>query len=438
MKFVSLFAGIGGFDLALERAGHECVAQIEIDPACRKVLSRHWPNVPRFEDVREVDGRGLGGPVELVVGGWPCQDLSVAGLRAGLAGERSGLFSEFIRIARECSARWILGENVPGLLSSNGGRDMGTVLGAVADLGMGHAYRVLDAQFFGLAQRRKRVFVVGHLGEPWSAPVAVLLEPESCDGDPPPRREARPGVAAPLASCAPGSSGYRNDADTAVNLVSASTGTARDVAPTVSGKWAKGRGGYAGQNETENCVMVPAQDPAYALSAAPASHQSHGEAQQNYVVAYAQQGTNVVTHALGCGATGGAVTEDGTGRGVPLVASTLVSPGRQWNSAQNLPNLVTAFAAQSGGDMRGITGALPGALPGALHSSQRIAMQRGATVRRLTPLECERLQGFPDGWTEGESDSARYRMLGNSVAVPVIEWIGKRMTVVDQGTRRIE
>ena len=197
MKYGSLFSGIGGFDLGLDRAGMECVWQVEIEPKCQRVLARHWPNVNRYDDVRTFDGR-TAGPVDLICGGFPCQDVSVAGPRTGLAGERSGLFHEFMRIAREARPRWVVIENVPGLLSSGKRRDMGTVLGALADLGCGYAYRVLDAQHFGLAQRRKRVFIVGHLGEPWSAPAAVLLEPASLPGDPPTRRAEGARVAAQL------------------------------------------------------------------------------------------------------------------------------------------------------------------------------------------------------------------------------------------------
>ena len=160
LTYGSLFSGIGGIDLGLDRSGWECKWQCEIEPFCVKVLDKHWPQVKKYHDIREVKPSELE-PVDLICGGFPCQDLSVAGRRAGLAGKRSGLFYEFMRIADECAPTWVLIENVPGLLSSNGGRDMGAVLGTLGELGYGWAYRVLDAQYLGVAQRRRRVFIVG-------------------------------------------------------------------------------------------------------------------------------------------------------------------------------------------------------------------------------------------------------------------------------------
>lgn len=124
MTFGSLFSGIGGIDLGLERAGMTCAWQVEIDQNCQHVLRRHWPDADLHSDVTKVGKDGLG-TVDVICGGFPCQDLSVAGNRAGLAGERSGLFHQFMRIAGELSPTWILIENVPGLLSSNGGGGYG-------------------------------------------------------------------------------------------------------------------------------------------------------------------------------------------------------------------------------------------------------------------------------------------------------------------------
>lgn len=165
MKFVSLFAGVGGFDLGFEKAGMECVGQVEIDKHARGVLDRRWPDVPKHDDVTTAigwaDERGLVGNVDLVCGGFPCQDVSVAGKRAGLAGQRTGLFWDALTFASHVEARWVVLENVPGLLSSNNGRDFGVVLSAMADAGYSHIeWRVLDSQFFGVPQRRRRVFVV--------------------------------------------------------------------------------------------------------------------------------------------------------------------------------------------------------------------------------------------------------------------------------------
>lgn len=178
MKAVSLFAGVGGFDLALERNGVQVVASVEIDKNARKILAKQFPNSAILEDVKEVTGEQL---FELgfdsdgiIVGGFPCQDLSVAGKRAGLAGDRSGLFFEIARILEETQAKFFILENVPGLLSSNKGRDMGTVIGTLDDIGYSIAWRVLDAQYFGVPQRRKRVFIVGCLGDDWRTPAQIL------------------------------------------------------------------------------------------------------------------------------------------------------------------------------------------------------------------------------------------------------------------------
>ena len=187
MKAVSLFAGVGGFDLALERAGVPVVASVEIDKHARGVLQQQFPNTTLLEDVKDVTGNqlrelGFDGSNGIIVGGFPCQDLSVAGKRAGLAGGRSGLFWEICRILDETKAKWFVLENVPGLLSSNDGRDMGTVIQALVERGYGVAYRILDAQYFGVAQRRRRIFIVGCLGDNGRAPAEVLALIEGMRG----------------------------------------------------------------------------------------------------------------------------------------------------------------------------------------------------------------------------------------------------------------
>jgi DNA (cytosine-5)-methyltransferase 1 len=241
----SLFSGIGGLDLGLARAGHEHVFFCESDPYRRNVLRARWPGVPVYDDVRAVgrehtegaerpgmelrpgsdihrgtlgepagraatDGGGAsvdGGRWEagagLLCGGFPCQDLSVAGKRAGLEGNRSGLFFEFARIIDTLRPGWVLVENVPGLLSSNGGRDFGVVLGTLADLGYGVAWRILDSRFFGVPQRRRRVFIVGALavGDPRAAATCageILAVGQGCFRHLAPRGEMRQDVASPL------------------------------------------------------------------------------------------------------------------------------------------------------------------------------------------------------------------------------------------------
>lgn len=184
--FVSLFAGVGGFDLGFEKAGHTCVGQVEIDKNAMSVLKKHWPNVPLHDDVRTATEwakeNDLIGKVDIVCGGFPCQDVSVAGKRAGIAGARSGLFWDAIRFAQEVKAQTIVLENVPGLLSSNNGRDFGVVISAMADAGYSHIeWRVLDSQFFGVPQRRRRVFIIGSVTDRSGSP--ILIERQSVRGD---------------------------------------------------------------------------------------------------------------------------------------------------------------------------------------------------------------------------------------------------------------
>jgi len=163
---VSLFAGVGGFDLAMQRQGVRVVASVEIDKNCNQVLANHFPEATQFNDITTVKGEdlinaGFTPSAGIITGGFPCQDVSVAGRRAGLAGARSGLFWEAARIVEETQSEYFILENVPGLLSSNKGADFGVVIGTMADLGYSIGWRVLDAQYFGVPQRRKRVFIVG-------------------------------------------------------------------------------------------------------------------------------------------------------------------------------------------------------------------------------------------------------------------------------------
>lgn len=284
IQAVGLFSGIGGIELGLHRAGVDTTAMCEIDPRARTVLAHRFPGTPIFHDVREVTGdrlRDIGAVPErtILTGGFPCQDLSGAGRRAGLDhGTRSGLFWEIIRILGEFPAAWVLLENVPGLLSAvcpcpgdgscagrgpavrrgrvarcpgelhtvpggacrggcveTHGGAMGAVLGALGDLGYGFAYRVLDSQHLGVPQRRQRVYIVGRRagGPGWTAPAQVLLEPESGGGHPAAREPARQD---PPPGTAGGAAGPRR------------------VSPTVTAKWAKGTGGPAG-DEVQNLVV---------------------------------------------------------------------------------------------------------------------------------------------------------------------------------------
>jgi DNA (cytosine-5)-methyltransferase 1 len=167
MNFLSLFSGIGGLDLGLERAGMWCVGQVEIDPYCRRVLAKHWPDVPRFEDVRTFSKELISEQIDLIAGGFPCQDISIAGNRGGLAGARSGLWGQMLRLVREVGPSFVLVENVGALLIPDGSGDapIGTVLGDLASLGFDAEWSVLSACAMGAPHTRERVFIVAHAHE---------------------------------------------------------------------------------------------------------------------------------------------------------------------------------------------------------------------------------------------------------------------------------
>jgi len=196
---VSLFAGVGGFDLAMQRQGVEVVASVEIDKKAQEVLKKHFPQSTIFGDITEVTGEqliasGFTPSKGIITGGFPCQDLSVAGKRAGLAGERSGLFWEIARLVEETQTEYFIIENVPGLLSSNDGKDFGVVIGTMADLGYSLGWRVLDAQHFGVPQRRRRVFIVGRR-DPQSSVAEILFKSEGLRRDLTQGKQARQGIA---------------------------------------------------------------------------------------------------------------------------------------------------------------------------------------------------------------------------------------------------
>jgi len=384
MRFGSLFSGIGGFDRGFERIGMSCAWQVENDRSCQKVLAHHWPNVKRYGDIREVVDLE---PVDLICGGFPCQDLSVAGGRAGLAGERSGLWHEFHRILTECRPRWAVVENVPGLLSSNGGRDFAVILRGLVECGYGVAYRILDAQYFGVAQRRRRVFIVGSLGDGRVA--QALFESEGLPGHTPPRRQegtANTGLSGTLSANGGGidrPAGNANELDFCV------------AAPLRAGRARADTFGDAGnvvafQQNTRDEVRLIGGNGSHvgALSAEP------GMKQQNYIAGA------ITTHQR---------------RGNPDNQTFVVAPSLVSHHNNLDKQAYIAFDPLRAGIERTF-----------IHRTGSFG------VRRLTPVECERLQGFPDGFTDlPQSDSMRYRQLGNAVCVPVVEWIGRRLWVAE-------
>ncbi len=369
MKFGSLFSGIGGFDLAFERAGMQCAWQCEIDKNCQKLLSNKF-NARIFEDVRNIT-RNNAEPVDVICGGFPCQDVSVAGKRTGLAGERSGLWFEFQRILSELRPQWAIIENVPGLLSSARGRDFAVILQGLGELGYLTCWRVLDAQYFGVAQRRRRVFLIASLGDGRSA--EVLFEREGVRWDTTPRREVGKEVAYSLRAN-PSHSGDKGDGGINTTLVSDIT------IPLVMAH------GQANAEITED--MTPTLN---------ASHEQP-------IVILNDQGDAQMSISENVTAT---LRSQEHGH-QPVILDMQLASEAYRESGSISPTLQSRMG--TGGNNVPIVG-----------------------VRRLTPTECERLQGFPDGWTEGFADNTRYKMLGNAVAVPVVEWIGRRVVMVSEG-----
>lgn len=425
MRVVSLFAGIGGFDLGFERAGHTIVAHVEKDANCRKLLAAKWPNAVALDDVCTAGAHNLP-PCDIVTFGFPCQDLSVAGKRAGLAGSRSGLFHEAVRIINELRPAYCLFENVPGLLSSAKGRDFAVVLATLDEIGYHGAWRVLDAQWFGVAQRRRRVFgLFSRLDSGAARCAEVLSLAESLRGHPAPSREAGEGVAATLESRA-GGGGYPGTDGAcgghvvpvvAMPLMSerhgTSTGPQTQRVPVVA-HTLRGEGHDASEDGTGRGTPIVAVRTANTMA------NGHGIAED-------------VTHTLD-GANGQAVLAPMVVDAVcPFDTTQITSPTNRSNpkpgdtshplcSHANPPSIVQIQWASGGGQVENQTAQALRA--GAEHNYQ--FLRTGLRVRRLTPRECERLQGFPDDWTAGFSDSTRYRMLGNAVCVNVSEWIVRR------------
>lgn len=345
LTYGSVCSGIEAATVAWKPLGFKASFFSEIEKFPRQVLAHHYPKTPLHGDFTTIQGDEYE-PIDILVGGTPCQSFSVAGLRKGLDDPRGNLMLEFGALARRTRPAWLVWENVPGVLTSNGGRDFGSFLAMLGELGYGFAYRVLDAQYFGVPQRRKRVFVIGHLGN-WQAAAAVLFERHSLQGHSKPSREARQSATAFIET---GFADYRQ---------SDTEGTSK-----ASG------GCLGGGGETLYVADVSAP-----LAARDYKGINTDDADEKLIVVHG--------------------TQD------PCTSKT------------------TAFALgrNNGGEN---------------------VIYKNMRVRRLTPTECERLQGFPDLYADTNPngkptpDSPRYKALGNSMAVPVMAWIGKRLLEVHQ------
>ena len=440
----------------------------EIEAFPRAVLSHHYPETPLHGDFTTIRA-GEYESVDALVGGTPCQSFSVAGLRGGLADERGNLALEYLRLAERLRPSWLVWENVPGVLSSGGGRDFGAFVGGLAELGYGWAYRVLDAQYFGLAQRRKRVFVVGYLGD-WRRAAAVLFEPASLRGNPPPSRATGKGTSAPVAGSLNSSirrgtggahetdflnvanplgshkeGGWRGDLDNDTFVTRAirprnlgSGGAERDGADNLVAMSLDAHGGSGRMDgESETFVCFDSKDGTLGEEGISSALTTNGDERHC-------GGRLAIAHSLR--GDGFDASEDGTGRGTPLVFNHKASAHQSMNPGPISPGLdigksdglCVAFQTSQSGVRGHETHATLDANNGSRRHNGAIV---GSAVRRLTPEECEKLQGFPPGYTlipyrgKPASDGPRYRALGNSMAVPVMAWIGKRMAAQSKQTR---
>lgn len=443
LTFASVCSGIEAASCAWHPLGWQAEFFAEIDRFPCAVLERRWPGVPNYGDFTKIRDAGR---IDVLVGGTPCQSFSVAGKRGGLDDPRGVLAFEFLKLAGRLRPRWVLFENVAGLLSSDEGRDFGAFLGALGKLGYGFCWRVLDAQYFGVAQRRERVFVVGYSGNPGRLAekasteelrrfslisAAVLLERQSLSGDSAPRRTAREGTTSGLEV---GPSGGRFT-DTSCTLdARCKDGAIRNQVGMLA--MCLNRHGGAGRMDAESETLI--------------------------------------AHSLRV--DGFDASEDGTGRGIPLVIeqnNMCSTPGLPSLRAHATPNYGIAFSCKDHGadagdvapTLRGMghdrshsngggqvavafqeaqTGVREYPTAGALRSNAPgpqptgTLLRSGMQVRRLTPVECERLQGFPEDYTlapyRGKlaADGPRYKAIGNSMAVPVMAWIGRRIEAVER------
>jgi len=426
-KFISLFAGVGGFDLGMEQAGHECVAQVEWDKNAAGVLKHRWPNVPLFCDVSKVSADDLP-DADFITYGFPCQDLSVAGKREGLDGKRSGLFYEATRLIRElrsrgCGLRFAVAENVGGLLSADDGVALARCIRELLDSGACETgWRVLDSQYFGVAQRRKRVFIVSDFGG--ESVDEILAITESLPGHPAPSREAGKGTAGD-ATKGVGECGAFSDGSQ----------TSSSLTTRCHDQFMPDKGNF--------CAVIQTQDKPKAMPIDTMTIQGRPSDNGRQGKGYGEEGDPSFTLSKGHshavvswnGDTTPKASEDVSvtlrsqqgGEGVGVAHSFYPTAGRDFPIEKELSLTVKCGSSLD----------IPSP-PGVL--------KENLTVRRLTPIECERLQGFPDNWTsekmeltlEGnewkatgkvvkQADGPRYKAMGNAVTVNVAEWIGKQI-----------
>ena len=464
MRYLSVCSGIEAATVAWHDLGWKPAAFSEIEKFPSQVLSHHYPEVPNLGDMTKYKEWNLNGTIDILVGGTPCQSFSIAGLRQGLQDPRGNLMLTYLGLLDKFRPKWCVWENVPGVLSSNGGRDFGSFLGALGELGYGFAYRVLDAQNFGVAQRRRRVFVVGCLGD-WRSAAEVLFEPESLCRDSKKGRKKGKGTATSFAPSTCGTllardyKGLNSFSDiesgkavlTTVYENHPSDSRVQemgDVCSTVTSAWGTGGGNIPFALKSYAFGFLPTQGSkagniGYVKEQAPtlrAGCDAYG------LHTYSPQaiGHIVENDVAGCitkNSGGGGETQNPAFVVQPTVWDTtnITSPQNGSNPQPGDP-CFTLAQGQHPPLLTGIAPTLttndPSRSPQSSEITNQVAAVYGSSmaVRRLTPVECERLQGFPDGYTDIKEkcpDGPRYKALGNSMAVPVMAWIGKRIQRID-------
>lgn len=432
LQYGSVCSGIEAATVAWHPLGWKPQFFSEIEAAPRAVLTHRWNEVPLHGDFTTIQDRQYGA-IDLLVGGTPCQSFSVAGLRGGLADGRGNLALEYLRLAQRLGPRWLVWENVPGVLSSEGGRDFGAILGGMVELGYGFAYRVLDAQYvrvdgFGRAvpQRRRRVFVVGHLGD-WRRAAAVLFERACLRGDLAPRRSAGTAVAA-LTANGVGTCGADDNQGQAGHLVAQAT------APTLDANFGRLQGA-SGQDLNHghgHLIAFGGNDTRGPIEVATAVNAHGGPCGR-------MDFESETFIAFFCKDNGRDATADGVTPTTRSMSGALPNGGGQMAIAFQERGREGGRSLEIGGE---VAFALTAPNGGGRAQERNVAIGHNGgpslwTVRRLSPLECERLQGFSDDYTAVPwrggllSDGPRYKALGNSMAVNCMRWIGRRIEAVD-------
>jgi DNA (cytosine-5)-methyltransferase 1 len=465
MKYGSVCSGIEAATVAWHNLGWEPQWFSEIEQFPSDVLKHRFPTVPNLGDMTTINQNPIADerPIDLLVGGTPCQSFSVAGLRKGLDDPRGNLMLTFLSIADKLRPKWIVWENVPGVLSSNGGKDFGTFLGALGELGYGFAYRVLDAQHFGVAQRRRRVFVVGYLGD-WRVAAAVLFERESLQGNTKPSRKKGKEITSNAEASVGDAGSWWDGSQVAATLTKQNANGAQRMPdkdnfgailqPTVIDRVAQpiaysfdalSSNSMKSSNPDSGCRTV---DVAKTLdTATPEPSKNQGGIAIAQPIAFKVRG--------GCegGGKGYLGQEEQAFTISTMQDQQIAQPiAVDWRTAQVdqgiTQTLKTDLAKMSGPCIAVDTYNQTISE----HTSQTIgssasdvnhygAVLHSMAIRRLTPKECERLQGFPDDWTkipyrnkEADQcpDGPRYKACGNSMAVPVMRWIGQRIQLIEK------